>query len=194
MGKHRCVCNTEFCREDGGEATIRKDEALFKSWCTAMLGQESLDRPLRDARISAAHFPPGSLTADENVGAVGGATAEVKVKEGALPSLSNADMVRASKGALARSFRAEALVERHKKALLVGAAREQELESDIMDLRLQIVGLEAEISEREEGAGQSKRRNGIDHDIMVGKTDTACRSLVGLSHESLSVSPIPSLC
>ena len=137
-----------------------------------------------------------SLLVDESVGAVGGAHVGVKVKDGALPSQTNADMERDSMGALARSLRAQALVERHERALLAKDKVEQGLKAEIRKLRLRNVSLEVQSTDGHDVGGglesaprQANARNGIDHNILVDKSPEACRSLVGLSsHESLAVS------
>lgn len=136
MGKHRCICQTKFCEEDGGDATIRKpkDAGKFKSWCNALFGRDDLPVPKSDPRISAAHFPPGSLAADVKSKSLTGEAVGVSVKEGALPSQTSEEMLKASRGALARSLKLEALNDRHRRALLAGAQEEARLKEKSRDL------------------------------------------------------------
>lgn len=200
MGKHRCVCEADFCKADVGEATIRmpKDEGKFKLWCTALFGEgpENLPSPKSDPRISAAHFPPGSLEAHATCRQSGGEHG-VRVAEGALPSQSSSDMYAASKGALAKCLRLEALNTRHHQALLDAALERQELQQMVRMMRLEISQLETELEEllnkrsrREEAATETSAPHvaGIDHSILLGKSPTQVRSLAGVSsHASLEV-------
>lgn len=199
MGKHKCVCEADFCKADGGEATIRmpKDEGKFKLWCTALFGEghENLPSPKSDPRISAAHFPPGSLEAHATCSQSGGEHG-VRVVEGALPSQRSSDMYAASKGALAKCLRLEALNTRHHQALLDAALERQELQQVVRLMRLDISQLETELKElnkrsrRAEPATETSvpRVAGIDHSILMGKSPAQVRSLAGVSsHASLEV-------
>lgn len=94
------------------------------------------------------------------------------MKEGALPSQTNAEMERDSKGTLATSLslRAQAVAERHERTLLAEVERQRQLEAEIRNLRLRIVALEAEVRGRDGRMvgndfelGQGKRRNGTNH-------------------------------
>ena len=98
-----------------------KDADKFKSWCNVLFGRDDLPVQRSDARISAAHFPPGSLVADVKSRSPTGDGVGVNVKEGALPNQTSEEMFKASRGALARSLRLEALSDRHRGALLAGA-------------------------------------------------------------------------
>lgn len=192
MGKHRCVCETDFCRADGGDATIRfpRDEARFKHWCQSIFGdgQDELPKHKNDPRLSAAHFAPGSLVADAACCDPGGERVGVKVAEDALPDQTSAGMAAASRGALARSLRLEAINKRHCTALLDGAVERQKLKERIKTLELKVSELTVEVADLKGKEEEEESVKGIDHTILIGKDPTAVRSLTGLtSHESLQV-------
>lgn len=151
MGKHKCVCTTEFCREDGGEATIRMPTAPeeYKEWCVNIFGegQETLPVPKSDPRVSAAHFPRGSLVGSATCSAPGGDNTVVRLAVGALPSLTSDEMTAASRGALGRNRKLEAVNKRHHQAILAGALERQHLQQDLQLQALKISQLETELEE-----------------------------------------------
>ena len=103
-------------------------------------------------------------------------------------------MLKASRGALARSLKLEALNDRHRRALLGGAQEEARLKDKSRDLGLRISLLESELREavdKQKAHGRSSQPAdvGIDHNILRGKTPTEVRCLAGVpTHEALLVS------
>lgn len=148
-----------------------------------------------DPRVSAAHFAEGSLRADVTSSSPDGGTAGVTVCEGLLPDRTDAQMTKASKGAVARCARMTAVAERHQRALLGSRVALAVSRTIKMRQRLRIKQLEKELSNRksekkaavEKASAETKVR--ADSTILEGKSETACRSLCGVkSSEGLKVS------
>lgn len=119
------------------------------------------------------------------------------MKDGALPDQSSDEMFNASRGALARSRKSDALVTRYRAALLDDYGKQRRLNDEARKLRLRISVLEAELKEAKQDEKGAKEAAGTAHGVMVGidhhllrsLQPVGVRSLVGLSdHESLEVS------
>ena len=100
-------------------------------------------------------------------------------------------MVSASRVSLARSLKLEALANRHVEALLAGALAQVALQEEVVKLKLRVSVLDAELEKAvyEKNTAVEAAATGsnskIDHTILVGKTQTQARSLVGVSsHET----------
>ncbi|CAB1120445.1 unnamed protein product [Ectocarpus sp. CCAP 1310/34] len=111
-------------------------------------------------------------------------------------------MFSASRGALARSRKSDALVTRYRAALLDDNEKQRRLNDETRKLKLRISVLEAELKEAKqneesvkEAAGTAPGVVGIDHNLLRALQPVGVRSLVGLSdHESLEVSVLRLLC
>lgn len=165
---------------------LPRDQPARGLWL-AKLGLDNEDSR-KDARVSASHFSQHSLVASKVGSGPGGASVTVGLVEGALPTVSNEDMMRAMKGSLGRLLRCKAVTDRHAGALVLASCKIAELEA-------KIVRLESDAGVRNEmgkpgakGDDELSRLRGIDVGFLIGKNEDTVRSLTGLSsHASLQV-------
>lgn len=108
-------------------------------------------------------------------------------------------MEEASKGALARSMKWEAIAKRHERTLLSQQGVIVGLKAAVRGLKLKVKQVFSQLREmrREKNRAEKlARARGsapvrVEHTILVGKTETQCRSLAGVSsHEGLLVSSV----
>lgn len=195
MGKHRCICRSEVCRREGGEASVRvpKDPETREKWRQSLFG--SGEYTFRtDPRVSLVHFPHSSLLADATCSEPDGSSVSVKVRPDTLPNQSEAAMEKDSVGALGRSLRWRALAERHqgsafrlKVALVAAQGKNKTKDARIAEL---LAKLKAERQDKKASveAVTARARKRVDYTILNGKTETEARALCGLSGaESLQV-------
>lgn len=189
------MCRSEFCKKDGGAASIRMptDAAKWERWAESLWGHDHGRVRHGDQRVSLAHFHPDSLQADVASQSLDGSSVQVKVVDGALPDQSDEAMFRAAKGSLARSLKSGALVRRHGACLLHVNGQLADAKTRISELKAENSVLRAQLkeakAEKKEAAAATAEIRCIDHTIMRGKTETQCRSLAGVnSHDSLVVS------
>lgn len=164
---------------------LPQDDPARSEW----LAKLCLDECSRkDPRVSISHFSQASLLACKKGHGPGGASVSVRLREGALPTVSNDDMTRAAKGSLGRSLRYKATIERHVVVLVAAAAEISELRQEVVNLRSAAVVLNERLEEGAHEKEETTRLKGIDDSFLIDKKPEAVRCLSGLSsHDSLLV-------
>ena len=142
------------------------------------------------ARVSAAHFSRNSLYAIKGQRGHGGTDMTLRLRSGALPTVSDEAMKAATQGALARCLRAQAVVQRHSETLVVLQGQLEDQDARILLLEETLAGVKKRLKEavQEKAKEEPSPLSGIDDNILKGKTPQAVRCLIGLSsHDSLEV-------
>eukprot|EP00904_Undaria_pinnatifida_P003201 jgi/Undpi1/12882/HiC_scaffold_7.g02548.m1 len=117
---------------------------------------------------------------------LGAAVVRVGVRDAALPTVSNDDMLSSAKGALGRSLKSQAVADRHVESLIASTIEIEAIKARIAALESTGRVLKDRLKERAKRREDPKCLQGIDHTILVGNNKTAVISLTGLrSHASL---------
>lgn len=138
-----------------------------------MLGLPLEWRQRKDPRLWLGHFAAADVEASNGRSGAAGTEVEVRLKKGALPLESEAEIAEQADGSVSKWLRSRAVAEQQRLAFAEESIQRQ--------------GLAAELQERL-AATSREGRNGINWTFLRGKHEDLCRALCGLrSAESLEV-------
>ena len=151
MSLPRCICRFPACKEDGADATLRlpQDDQAINVW----LATDDQECSRKHQRVCHSHFPQISIVAGKEGHGVGGAVVRVRVRDGALPTVSNDAMRSAAKGALGQFLKSQAVAECHVESMVASAFEIDAPKAKIAALESAGRDLKDRLKERAKGGG-----------------------------------------
>lgn len=185
--RRKCVCRLEHCAGQGFEGSISlpTDPVERQQWLT-QLGWGLEQCTLSDPRVGLAHFPDGSLVAPTTQGKKIGdgterAAVSVCVGAGSSPDISNDAMATASRGALERALRAEALNRTYAHKVEAQETRILKLEAKLARGEVALQGTTAKLAqERERTRAPLSKNVAIDYTILDTLSPSQSRAMCGM--------------
>jgi len=188
--RRKCICRLPHCAREGFEGSISlpDDPEQRKKWLYLLGWPEGESCPLSDPRVALPHFKGESIYCTSTQGKVLAEGSEersspsVFVFPESCPTVSNADMEKASKGALERLVRAQALNRRYAEKVEDQEAARLKFETKLGRAKMALAEKTAKTAApgKKRIADVPKTGVPIDYTILATLTPDQSRSMCGM--------------